>query len=79
MLGVKTLDTSKSSSSVLKSIESTVQKDVNKVISDVAKILNIHDFYSAHILDYCEVCTLALYLARDSRPHTNSTMTTGVL
>ncbi|CAF9931631.1 hypothetical protein IMSHALPRED_008670 [Imshaugia aleurites] len=54
MLGRTTLDASKSSSSILKSIKNTIQKDVNEVVSDVAKTLNIHDFYSAHILDYCE-------------------------
>lgn len=54
MLGRTTLDTSKTSSSILKSISDTVQKDVNTAISDVAKTLNIHDFYSAHMLDYCE-------------------------
>lgn len=54
MLGRTTLDTSKTSSSILKSIKNTVQKDVNEAISDVAKTLGIHDFYSAHILDYCE-------------------------
>ncbi|CAF9918121.1 MAG: hypothetical protein ALECFALPRED_000566 [Alectoria fallacina] len=54
MLGRTTLDTSKTSSSILKSLTNTIQKDVNEAISDVAKILNIHDFYSAHILDYCE-------------------------
>ena len=55
MLGRTTLDTSKTSSSILKSIKNSIQKDVNEAISDVAKTLNIHDFYSAHILDYCEV------------------------
>lgn len=55
MLGRTTLDTSKTSSPILKSIKNTISKDVNEVISDVAKTLNIHDFYSAHILDYCEV------------------------
>ena len=55
MLGRTTLDASKTSSSILKSIKNTIQKDVNEVVSDVAKTLNIHDFYSAHILDYCEV------------------------
>lgn len=54
MLGRKTLDTSKTSSSILNSIKNTVQKEVNEAISDVAKTLNIHDFYSAHLLDYCE-------------------------
>lgn len=55
MLGRTTLDTSKTSSPILKSIKNAIQKDVNEAVSDVAKTLNIHDFYSAHILDYCEV------------------------
>ena len=60
MLGRASLTSSKTSSPILKSIKNTVQKDqkdVNKVISDVARALSIHDFYSAHILDYCEVCS----------------------
>ena len=56
MLGRTSLKVSKTSSPILKSIKNTVQKDVNEAISDAAKALNIHDFYSAHILDYCEVC-----------------------
>ena len=63
MLGRTTLDTSKTSSSILKSISNTVQKDVNTAISDVAKTLNIHDFYSAHMLDYCEVSSMSCCLA----------------
>ena len=63
MLGRTTLDTSKTSSSILKSISNTVQKDVNTAISDVAKTLNIHDFYSAHMLDYCEVRFMSCCLA----------------
>ena len=55
MLGSKNLSTSKTSSSILKSIKNTAQKDVNEAVSDVAKSLNIRDFYSAHVLDYCEV------------------------
>ena len=55
MLGHKSLNTSKTSSPILKSIKNTIQKDVNGAISDVAKALSIHDFYSAHILNYCEV------------------------
>lgn len=55
MFGQESLKTSKTSSTTLKSIENTVQKDVNTAVSDVAKDLNIHDFYSAHLLDYCEV------------------------
>ncbi|KAL9102450.1 MAG: hypothetical protein Q9163_002411 [Psora crenata] len=54
MLGRTTLNISKSSSSFLQDIEKSVQKEVNSVVGDVAKALNIHDFYSAHVLDYCE-------------------------
>ena len=55
MLGRTLLNTSKTSSPILKSLKNTIQKDVNAAISDVAKTLDIHDFYSAHVLDYCEV------------------------
>ncbi|KAL8667566.1 MAG: hypothetical protein Q9168_007220 [Polycauliona sp. 1 TL-2023] len=54
MLGRTTLDTAKSSSSLLNSIENSVKGEVNDLIADVAKTLNIHDFYSAHLLNYCE-------------------------
>ncbi|KAI4282344.1 MAG: hypothetical protein L6R38_003024 [Xanthoria sp. 2 TBL-2021] len=54
MLGRTTLDTSKSSSSLLNSIENSIKGEVNDLIADVAKALNIHDFYSAHLLNYCE-------------------------
>ena len=78
MLGRTTLDTSKSSSSIVKSIKNTIQKDVNDAISDVAKALNIHDFYSAHILDYCEVRPI-LPAYRSTETHIDSTNTTGLL
>lgn len=55
MLGRLTLNTSTSSSSLLNSLESSFKGEVNDVIADVARKLNIHDFYSAHLLDYCEV------------------------
>lgn len=54
MLGRLTLNTSKSHSSLVSSIESSIKGDINSLIADVAKELHIHDFYSAHILDYCE-------------------------
>ena len=79
MLGRTTLDTTKTSSPILKSIENTVQKDVNEVISDVAKTLDIHDFYSAHILDYCEVRRTLSYLALSRKAYVASTITTGIL
>lgn len=55
MLGRLTLNTSKSSSSLLNSIKNSIKAEVNDLIADVARELNIHDFYSAHLLDYCEV------------------------
>ena len=54
MLGRSAFNTSKSQSSALNSIESTIKNDLNKVAADIAKDLHIHDFYSMHILDYCE-------------------------
>ena len=60
MLGESTLSTSrtsKSTSSALNTINNDLHKGVNKLVADVAKELNIHDFYSAYILDYCEVLT----------------------
>ena len=78
MLGRTTLDTSKTSSSVLKSLKNTIQKDVNEAISDVAKTLNIHDFYSAHILDYCEVHPMLPCLALTRKTHVDFTLTTGL-
>ena len=57
----KLSSSSSSSSSVLGSVEKDVGKEVgkvaSKVVSDIAKELNIHDFYSVHILDFCEVST----------------------
>ncbi|KAI4138343.1 MAG: hypothetical protein L6R39_006835 [Caloplaca ligustica] len=54
MLGRLTLNTSKSSSSLLNTIENSVKGEVNDLVADIARKLNIHDFYSAHLLDYCE-------------------------
>ena len=54
MLGQATFNNSKSSSKLLNSIESDVEKGVSKAVADIAKAINIHDFYSAHVLDYCE-------------------------
>ncbi|KAL8979098.1 MAG: hypothetical protein Q9205_005484 [Flavoplaca limonia] len=54
MLGHTTLDTTENSSSLLDSIGNSIKGEVNDLIGDVAKALNIHDFYSAHLLNYCE-------------------------
>lgn len=77
MLGRKTLDTSKTSSSILNSIKNTVQKEVNEAISDVAKTLNIHDFYSAHLLDYCEVRPMIFRLGLRRKTYVDSAMKQG--
>lgn len=60
MLGALTLNTSATGSSFLNNLAGEIQENINDAISDVAETLNIHDFYSAHILDYCEVthCTV---------------------
>ncbi len=54
-LGQVALSTSKTSSPILNTIGDDLHKGANKVVADVAKELGIHDFYSAHILDFCEV------------------------
>ena len=55
LLGEFTLkNTSSSGSSLLSKIEGDLIGDIDGLISDVAKALDIHDFYSAHLLDYCE-------------------------
>ncbi|KAL8874173.1 MAG: hypothetical protein Q9198_006921 [Flavoplaca austrocitrina] len=54
MLGRTTLDTTENSSSLLDSIGNSIKGEVNDLIGDFAKALNIHDFYSAHLLNYCE-------------------------
>lgn len=55
MLGRLGLNSSTSHSPLVSSIESSIKGDINSLMADVAKELHIHDFYSAHILDYCEV------------------------
>lgn len=55
MFGELTLNTSVTGSSFLNNLAGDIQNDINGAISDVAETLSIHDFYSAHILDYCEV------------------------
>ena len=57
MLGQSTTSASKpsSSSSALNTIGNDAHKATNKVVTDVTKELDLHDFYSVHILDYCEV------------------------
>ncbi|KAL2040420.1 hypothetical protein N7G274_006863 [Stereocaulon virgatum] len=54
MLGHNVVNAPKTSSKTLNSIGNSVQKDINKAASDVAKAINIHDFYSVHVLDFCE-------------------------
>ncbi|KAL8988891.1 MAG: hypothetical protein Q9177_002101 [Variospora cf. flavescens] len=54
MLGRLKIDTSESSPSFLKSLKNDIKGEVNDFIEDVAREFGIHDFYSAHLLDYCE-------------------------
>ncbi|MCJ1308276.1 hypothetical protein MMC25_001929 [Agyrium rufum] len=51
-LGVLAADNS--SSGILSTIEGDLQGLLSDATGDLAKVLNIHDFYSLHILDYCE-------------------------
>jgi hypothetical protein len=41
-------------SSIITDIEGDIQTAVDGVIEDIAHALHIHDFYSVHLLDYCE-------------------------
>jgi len=61
-LGAFAVNTSATSggSSWIASLEGQLVGDVNGIIQDVARKLNIHEFYSAHILDYCEVSSLSM-------------------
>ncbi|KAF2769541.1 hypothetical protein EJ03DRAFT_327383 [Teratosphaeria nubilosa] len=36
------------------SIENEIENDINSLARSIAKDLGLHDFYSAHILNYCE-------------------------
>jgi hypothetical protein len=36
------------------SIENIIQGAVNDITVDIARAVNLHDFYTAHILDFCE-------------------------
>lgn len=54
MLGQTFFNASSSSSHFWSKIDSSIKGDLNKAIGDIAKDLNLHDFYSAHVLDYCE-------------------------
>lgn len=52
------LNSSKSSSnpfiSYLDNVTNSIESDINSDVASIAKELGLHDFYSAHILDYCE-------------------------
>ena len=54
MVGRTILDTSSHSSSIFGSIVSSVKGDINGAVINITHYLNIHDFYSVHLLDYCE-------------------------
>lgn len=74
MVGRTFLDTSKPSSSFLSSIASSVKGDINGAIKDVTHYLNLHDFYSVHLLDYCEgYYTPTAVVNSTSRPSKNVT------
>lgn len=35
--------------------ENAIKDGINSIVDEFAKLLDIHDFYSYHLLDYCEV------------------------
>ena len=47
-----------SSGSFLSNLTNSIESEINAALKngtdDIARVLNIHDFYSIHILDYCE-------------------------
>lgn len=57
-LGENVLNSSTSSGNVLTNwlhnITNSIEQDINDDLSDYAKELGIHDFYSAHLLTFCE-------------------------
>ncbi|KAI9878197.1 MAG: hypothetical protein M1830_001589 [Pleopsidium flavum] len=74
MLGHTAINASSSSSSLLNSIESSIKGDLNNAITNFARSLGIHDFYSAHLLDYCEGYYAPVALA-NSTSHPNRNVT----
>ncbi|KAK5127201.1 hypothetical protein LTR85_008563 [Meristemomyces frigidus] len=57
-IGSTLFNTSKSSSnpfiSFIDNVTNSIESDLSDDLSSFAKDLGLHDFYSAHILDYCE-------------------------
>ena len=73
MVGRTFLDNSRSSS-LLGSFASSVKGDINDAVSDITHYLNIHDFYSVHLLNYCEgYYTPSAVANSTSNPHKNVT------
>lgn len=35
--------------------ENAIKDGINNIVDEFAELLGIHDFYSYHLLDYCEV------------------------
>ncbi len=54
MVGREVLDDMQSSPSLLDSLGPSVIGNLNNAIEDITHYLNIHDFYSVHLLNYCE-------------------------
>lgn len=74
MVGRTFLDTSKPPSSLLGSIASSVKGEISGAITDIAHHLNLHDFYSVHLLDHCEgYYTPTPVVNSTSRPSRNVT------
>ena len=50
-------------SSSINDLENDIESELNNGIHDIAKKLNISDFYSWHLLDFCQVCGFLYRLA----------------
>lgn len=40
--------------------ENAIKEGINDIVDEFAELLGIHDFYSYHLLDYCEVIRFSL-------------------
>lgn len=54
-IAVNTTSSGSGISGWLNGIGNTIEGDLNGIINDLAQKLEIHEFYSAHLLDFCEV------------------------
>lgn len=82
-IGDNVLNTTKSSggnivTNWLHNVSTTIENDINDDLNSFARSLGIHDFYSAHMLDYCEGYYTPVAVANSTYPahsiHKNVTL-----